>query len=176
MMFLFIQSFVCPDVPGSLSLSTVPSWSWGKVNLKVGDQVWGEANTPEILCRLSLSLSPLLSDVLPCPFSGRCCHAEISLRVWGALFVGQNAAVWGSSDSQSGRAVCFKWAELKELCPRGAEGEAAVKIETLLQEVAPKRLLPKLKQFCGRKKWLGLPVILAANSTSNLCTLGKLFP
>lgn len=90
--------------------------------------------------------------------------------------MGQNAAVWGSSDSQSGRAVCFKWVELKELCPKGAEGEAAVKIETLLQEVAPKRLLPKLKQLCGRKKWLGLPVILAANSTSNLCTPGKLFP
>lgn len=66
--------------------------------------------------------------------------------------MGQNAAVWGSSDSHSGRAVCFKWAQLKELCANGAEGEAAVKIERLLQEVAPERLLPKLKQLCGREK------------------------
>lgn len=52
----------------------------------------------------------------------------------------------GSSDSQSGRAGCFKRVEVKELCPKGAEGEAAKKIERMIREAAAKRLLPKLKQ------------------------------
>lgn len=52
--------------------------------------------------------------------------------------MGQNAAVWGSSGSRSGRAVCFTGGEVEELCPKGAEGEAAVQIWRLLQEVAPK--------------------------------------
>lgn len=128
--------------------------------------------------------TPLKSSAMSLLFCLACCRGPfqgdvVMLRshcVWGTLFVGQNAPVWGSSDSRSGRAVCFKRVEVKELCPKGAEGEEAVKIERLIQEAAPKRLLPKLKQLCGRKKWLGLPVILAANSTSNLCTPEKLFP
>lgn len=88
--------------------------------------------------------------------------------------------MWGKT-LRFGEALACRVAEqgvlhgLKELCPKGAEGEGAVQIWRLLQEVAPKRLLPKLKQLCGRKKWLGLPVISAANSTSNLCTPEKFF-
>lgn len=165
---------MCPDVPGEPESlpAQFPAGGGGKLTWKLGATSGGK-QTALKPCAMSLSLLFCLACCRG-PFQGL--FSVVMLRshcVWGALSVGQNAAVWEVLTRRVAEECVlngFKW---RSFAQKKHKGKQQWKIERLLQEVAPKKQLPELKQLCSRKKWLGLPVILAANSTSNLCTPEK---
>lgn len=165
---LFIQSFMFPDV---LSPSTIPRWNQGKSSPGSWGPRLGEANPPEILCRVSFS--PLFCLV--------CCHGPfqgsvVMLRshcLWGVLFLGAERSGLGKLWLAEWQGL--NWVKVKEFCLKRSRREKQQwKSRDCSKKQHLKGLLPKSKQPCGRKKWLGLPVILAANSTSNLRTPEKI--